>query len=57
MSLRFTQGDENRGEVVFDCAEKDCPMRALQAAEKFVFKVGRGFIPGINVVIHVAFRP
>jgi hypothetical protein len=25
--------------------------------EKLVFRVGRGFIPGINVVILVAFRP
>jgi hypothetical protein len=30
---------------------------AEQAAEKLVFRVGRGFIPGINVVILVAFRP
>jgi hypothetical protein len=29
MILRLTQGDENRGEAVFDCAENDCPMRAL----------------------------
>jgi hypothetical protein len=32
-------------------------LTALQAAEKVVFRVGRGFIPGINVVIAVAFRP
>ena len=30
---------------------------AKQAAEKLGFRVGRGFIPGINVVISVAFRP
>jgi hypothetical protein len=28
-----------------------------QAAEKLGFRVGRGFIPGIKVVIFVAFRP
>jgi len=32
-------------------------MRALQAEEKLVFGAGRGFIPGINVVMLVAFRP
>jgi hypothetical protein len=26
-------------------------------AEKLAFRVGRGFIPGINVVIREAFRP
>ena len=30
---------------------------ALQVAEKFGFRVGRGFIPGTNEVILVAFRP
>jgi hypothetical protein len=30
MNLRLTQGDENRGEAVFDCAEKDCPMKAFR---------------------------
>jgi hypothetical protein len=36
---------------------QDGLMRALEAAEKLVFGVGRGFIPGINLVIFVAFRP
>jgi hypothetical protein len=31
-------------------------VRALHAAEKLVFWVCRGFIPGINVVILVAFK-
>jgi hypothetical protein len=30
---------------------------AKESAEKLVFRVGRGFIPGINLVIFVAFRP
>jgi hypothetical protein len=36
---------------------QDGLMRVLEAAEKLVFGVGRGFIPGINLVIFVAFRP
>jgi hypothetical protein len=36
---------------------QDGLMRVLEAAEKLVFGVGRGFIPGINVVMLVAFRP
>jgi hypothetical protein len=32
-------------------------VRAKQAEEKLVFRVGRGFIPGINVAILVTFRP
>jgi hypothetical protein len=37
-----------------------CPTPAnvyLRGVEKLAFRVGRGFIPGINVVILVAFRP
>jgi hypothetical protein len=35
---------------------KDVP-QGLKSLRKLVFGVGRGFIPGINVVMLVAFRP
>jgi hypothetical protein len=51
MSLRLTQGDENLGEVVFDCAVKrSARLTALQAAEKLVPLKGMAFRPYITAV-------
>jgi hypothetical protein len=36
---------------------KNCTSAGKQATEKLLFRVGRGFIPGLNVIILVAFRP
>ena len=47
MSLRLTQGNENRREpaVVFDRAEKAQERRTLSAAEKLDPETGGGFNP------------
>jgi hypothetical protein len=40
-----------------ELSQLDFHLATLQAAEKLGFRVGRGFIPGINLVIFVALRP